>query len=171
MKYTLHAILPDGQEMVIRSMVDREEAEEMAEVLCRVTEQLEEKPPRREGNTWYVVSKRWRRNGRRLCWLDEIEGEMMSYFQRFETTNPKVGLAVMYELRRNPAVLATAYIEGVHLGRHTLPLDVWQELLQSEYLAHKYGLTSDEITELAGLWHDFEVVAQQSREAHPHATD
>lgn len=173
MKYTLHGRLPDGTELVVRSIVDREEAEQMAEVLVRVTEQLESTRERRMipwriDNTWFVSSLNSARHGIVLCWLDQIEGEMMTHFQRFETTNPKVGLGVMYELRRNPTVLATAYTEGIHLGRHTLPLDVWEQLLQSNYLAEKYGLTPEEIAELSGLWKDFEGVAQHGSEAEAH---
>ncbi len=163
-KYTLHGRLPDGPEMVIRSMVDREEAESMADVLCRVIEDLERhdgfnSAPRREGNSWYVRSKNWRRDGALLCWLEEVEGKMLDHFQRFETTNPKVGLSVMYELKRNPTVLATAYVEGVHLGRATLPLDVWELVLGSKHLNEKYGLTTEEVAELGEIWKDFEAVA------------
>ena len=37
MKYTLTAYLPDGEILVIRSIVGREEAENMADVLVKVT--------------------------------------------------------------------------------------------------------------------------------------
>jgi hypothetical protein len=166
MRYTLHGFLPDGEVLVIRAMVDREEAEDMAEVLCRVTAELEQaedfdSTPRRKENTWYVRSKDWRRDGAVLCWLEAHEGRMMNYFQRFETKNPKTGLAVLYELKRNPTVMAAAYEEGVHLGRATLPLDVWEQILQTPYLADKYGLSADEVAELAGIHKDFEQVAKR----------
>lgn len=162
-KYTVHGILPDGEEMTIRVMVDREEAESIVEILCRVTQELEahdgfNSTPRREGNTWYVRSRDWRRDGALLCWLVRHEGKMLNHFQRFETVDLKVGFAVMYELRRNPAVIMTAYEEGVHLGRATLPLDVWQQILKTPYLGEKYGLSEDEIAELSGIWQDFETV-------------
>lgn len=163
MKYSVHAILPDGQELVIRTITNREEAEQIVEILCRVTQELEaaedfDSRPRREGNTWYVRSRKWQRNGALLCWFEQHEGQMLNYFRRFEEPNPKVGLAVQYELARNPTVVATAYEEGVHMGRATLPIEAWDHLLKTAYLHDVYGLNENEAAELAGIWQDFENV-------------
>lgn len=156
MKYTLRAFLPDGQEMIIRSIVNREEAENMADVLVNVTTELEGLPPRRENNVWYVQSSDWQRNGRVLCVLEAVEGTPLTHFERFESTSEKTGRTVLYELRRNRKVAVAAYEEGVHLEYSTLPPDLWQELLAMPFLRKKYGLTEDEIAELAGIWQDFE---------------
>lgn len=156
MKYTLRAFLPDGQEMIIRSIVDREEAENMADVLVKVTTELEGLPPRREANVWYVQSPDWERDGRVLCVLEAVEGTPLKHFERFESTSEKTGRTVLYELVRNRKVAVAAYEEGIHIERSTLPPDVWDELLATSFLRKKYGLTEDEIEELTGIWPDFE---------------
>lgn len=158
MKYTLTAYLPDGEILVIRSIVGREEVENMADVLVKVTTELEGLPPRRDNNVWYVQSPNWERNGRVLCVLEQVEGTMLTHFERFETSSEKTGKTVLYELRRNRHFAAAAWAEGVHLGHATIPPDVWALVLQSSYLQDKHGLTDDEKSELAGLWLDFESV-------------
>lgn len=158
MKYTLTAYLPDGEILEIRSIVGREEAENMADVLVKVTTELEGLPPRRDNNVWYVQSPNWERNGRVLCVLEPVEGTQLTHFERFETASEKTGKTVLYELRRNRQFAAAAWAEGVHLGHATIPPDAWRHLLKTEYLPEVYQLTQAELDELRGLWTDFESV-------------
>lgn len=71
-RFSLYCVLPDSeQEILLRSDVGREEVDRLVEILVKVSRQFYGYSPRKKGDTWYVASLDWRKNGSKLCWIEQ----------------------------------------------------------------------------------------------------